>query len=313
MKKLSLLALVLSTSLSFGQSFKPDNTPAQPGQAVDQPQREGTLTLSQSIDPYTIDTGGVACWNNVTFEYRDNAFARTYNLATDFGISGDFMINAVEWGQGTGDDGKVLTISIYIVDSELLSVANFELVNMVTHTISSDDNMTLITTPINAGIPAGSIVAVEVFAPDEGPVPEIRFFPGFNLAGQNSTAWIKSDGTGTGGQYEGCGIPWTDSNTIVVDPQEYVINIVGEETTLGVTDYLAQLIKVYPNPVAERVQIDIPSHIAVQEIGLYNIRGALIDLPVVSGSMDLTNLQAGFYLLKVETPYGTSTKRIIKK
>jgi|GEM_PF-1446204 len=313
MKNLSLLALALSATFSFGQSFSPDSTPAEAGPAVEIPQREGTLTLSQSVDPYTIDTGGVACWNNVSFEYRDNAFARTYDLAGDFGINEDFLINAVEWGQGTGDDGKVLTISIYIVDSEVLSIANFELVNLVTHTISSDDNMSLVTTPITAGIPAGSLVAVEVFAPDEGPVPEIRFFPGFNLSGQNKIAWIKSDGTGTGGQYEGCGIPWTDSNTIVPDPQEYVINLVGQETTLGVTDYLAQLIKVYPNPTAQQLRIDIPSHVAVQDMGLYDIRGIRLDLPVTSGSMDLSALQNGLYLLKVETPYGTSTKRIVKQ
>lgn len=313
MKSLTLLALALSASLSYGQSFLPDTNTPQPRPSADLPQTEGTLTLSQSVDPYTIDTGGVACWNNVTFEYRDNAFARTYDLQGDFDITGDFMISAVEWGQGTGDNGKDIMISIYVIDTENLAVANFELVNTVTHTVSSSDNMSLVTTPISAGIPAGSIVAVEVFAPDEGTVPERRLFPGFNLAGQNNTAWIKSDGTGTGGQYEGCGIPWTDSNTIVADPQEYVINLIGQETTLGVTDYLAQMIDVYPNPTEDQIQIDIPGHVAVQEIGLYGVRGVQMDLTVSGGNMDLTDLPSGLYLLKVETPYGTSTKRVVKK
>jgi len=313
MKTLSLLALMLCTSLAYGQSFSPDSTPAAPGPVITQPEREGTLILSQSVDPYTIDTGGVACWNNVSFEYRDNAFARTYDLAQDFDIEGDFQVTAVEWGQGSGDNGKDITIAIHIVDTENLAVADFQLVNLVTHTVSSSDNMSLVTTPISAGIPAGSIVAVEVFAPDEGSVPEQRLFPGFNLSGQNNVAWIKSDGTGTGGQYEGCGIPWTNSNTIVTEPQEYVINLVGEETTLGVTDYLAQMIKVFPNPTADQVLIDIPQHVSIQEIGLYDVRGVQIDIAVSGGTMDLKDLPSGLYLLKIETPYGISTKRVVKK
>lgn len=314
MNKIASILLGLAAFTASAQSLSPDTAQVEPHPGGSPPNKDNsTLTLSQSADPNTIDTGGVACWNNVTFEYRDNAFARTYDLANDFGITQDFQITAVEWGQGSGDTGKDIQIMIHIVDTENLPTANFELVNLVTHTISSSDNMSLVTTPITAEIPAGSIVAVEVFGPDEGTVPEQRLFPGFNLSGQNNTAWIKSDGTGTGGVYQGCEIYWTDSNTISADPQEYVINLVGFETTLGVTDYLSELIKIYPNPTNDRLRLEIPAHLTMTEAGLYDVRGGLLDVPISGRELDLDGLPIGVYILQIETPYGTATKRIIKE
>ena len=49
---------------------------------------DAQTVISQNVDPTTVTTGGVACWQNTTGLYFDNYFARTYDLAGDFGITG---------------------------------------------------------------------------------------------------------------------------------------------------------------------------------------------------------------------------------
>ena len=65
------------------------------------------ITLTQSVDPITINVPGAACWANLEGTYNDNSFYRVYNLS-DFGVTGDFQISSVEYGQGTADGGQFL-------------------------------------------------------------------------------------------------------------------------------------------------------------------------------------------------------------
>jgi hypothetical protein len=269
------------------------------------------VTLSQSVDPATIDTGGVACWASGTGEYRDNAFARTYDL-NSFGITGDFEITAVEFGQGSADDGKTMDINLYTADSEDLTTATLTLVGTTQQIVTSAGDLSLITTPIVQLIPAGSIVVVEVFGPDEGTTVNQRFFPGFNLAGENSTPWLKSDGTGTGGASTGCGIPWTDANTVVADPQNYVINLVGTEI-LGVGDNLADLVSIYPNPATTVLNVDLPSNVEVLSAQLYDVLGKDTGLQLVNGTINTSNLNRGVYILNLKTDKGTLTQKVVKE
>ncbi|NND63356.1 MAG: T9SS type A sorting domain-containing protein [Flavobacteriaceae bacterium] len=314
MKKITLCALFLCGTFMFGQQLSTNPDAPYGSNSDQQPAERGTaVTLSHSVNPFTVDTGGVACWNSANGEYRDNAFARTYDLATDFAIAGDFEIQAVEWGQGTGDDGKVIDVNIYTVDFEDLSVALFTLIASESFTISSADDLSLITYPITALIPAGSIVAVEVFAPDEGTVANQRLFPGFNLSGQTQTAWLKSDGTGTGGANTGCGIPWTDSNTVVADPQEYVINLVGEEVVLGVGDNIADLVNIYPNPATTQLNVEVPSGVDILEVKLYDVLGKDTGARLVNGTVDVSALSRGVYVLSVNTSKGALTEKIVKR
>lgn len=270
------------------------------------------VTLSQSVDPSTIDESGVACWGSTSGEYRDNAFARTYDLQNDFGIIGDFEISAVEFGQGSADDGKIVEVNIYTVDTENLATAAFTLVETVDVTLFSADDLSLITANISATIPAGSIVAVEVFAPDEGAVTFLRYFPGFNLAGQNNISWIKSDGTGTGGASTGCSLPWTDPSTLGAGPQEYVINLVGEEM-LSVGDNLSEAISIFPSPATDVINIKTPSNIQVTGATLYDMLGKNTGVVYSNGQVDVSALSRGVYMLTVDTNEGSLTQKIVKR
>ncbi|QNJ96822.1 T9SS type A sorting domain-containing protein [Constantimarinum furrinae] len=270
------------------------------------------ITLSQSVDPVTIDSPGVACWSSGTGEYRDNAFARTYDL-NSFGITGDFEISAVEFGQSTADDGKSMDINIYTSDSEDLTTATLTLVGTTSQIVTSAGDNTLITTPLVQLIPAGSIVVVEVFGPDEGTTVNQRFFPGFNMAGENSTPWLKSNGTGTGGASTGCGIEWTDANTVVAGaPQPYVINLVGTEI-LGVGDNLSELVSIYPNPTTTVLNVDLPGNVEVLSAQLYDVLGKDTGLQLVNGAINTSNLSRGVYILNLKTDRGTLTQKVVKE
>ncbi len=127
---------------------------------------QAQVTLSHNVDPLTVDVVGLACWNDTTNEYRDNHNARVYNL-NEFNIAGDFEISAVEFGQALGDDGKEVHVSIYTSDTEDLTVATLTLVTTTEISLMEANNSSIITVFVNASIPAGSIVVVEIFAPDE--------------------------------------------------------------------------------------------------------------------------------------------------
>ena len=70
-----------------------------------------------------------------------------------------------------------------------------------------------------------------------------------------------------------------------------------------------EAIKVYPNPTNGTVTID---GLEVAEVKVYNILGQLVK-ETKENVIDLSEQEAGTYLLKVITPSGVVTKQIIKK
>lgn len=266
----------------------------------------GQTVLTQSVDPSTVDTGGVACWNSGNGEYRDNAFARTYDMSA-FEITGDFNVSAIQFGQGSADEGKVVTLNVYSIDDEDLALASFTLLFSADVTLSAANDMSLIEAAVVGVIPAGSIVAVEVFGPDAGTDINQRYFPGFNLAGENSTPWLKSDG---------CGIWWTDANTVApaAGDQPYVINLVGEEV-LGVTEVIGtNLLSVYPNPATDVINVSVKSGAVVDSIEVVNLAGQSVFTSKAANSVNISFLPAGVYVVKVKDNKGvTYTSKVVKK
>lgn len=260
------------------------------------------VRLSHSADPETIDTGGVACWNNANGEYRDNHFARTYDLAA-FDIEGDFQINSIEFGVGSADDGKTVLVNIYTVDTEDLAEATFTLISDGALELNSTDNMTLKSYNIEALIPAGSIVAIEVVGPDEGDVGFQRYFPGFNLSGETGPGWLKS---------LGCSIEWTPASSVVAG-QEYVMNLVGEEVEVSVGEHLLSGVSVFPNPATDIINVSVPSSVEITGVALFDILGKNTGVTISNGQIDIANLAKGVYMLSVETTAGTLTKKVVKR
>jgi len=262
---------------------------------------QAQITLTQSVDAVGVTDGGVACFSSGSGEYRENSFYRAYNLA-DFSVTEDFQVSSVEYGQGSADDGKVITVNIYTASSDDLSTATLTLIETATHTSSSADDLSLISVPISATIPAGSTIAFEVLAGDSGTNTGETFFPGINAGGENDDSYIKS---------EGCSInvPSTTSSIGFGDNQ-YVMNVVGD--VLGIEEYSLDSISVYPNPVLNDLHINLHNSIQVETAKIYSITGQVVLQVQNRKDIDVSSLNPGVYLLRIETTQGTITRKIVK-
>ena len=72
---------------------------------------------------------------------------------------------------------------------------------------------------------------------------------------------------------------------------------------------------IYPNPAVDFVMVN--NGTGIDQVRLYSFTGALVLDEAVNGAashrLDLDRLPAGAYLLSVDTPEGTLTKRIMKE
>lgn len=263
---------------------------------------QAQITLSQSLDPVNITATGMACWSNVSGDYSENSFMRVYNLQ-DFGVISSFTVTGVEYGQGSADDGKVVTIKLYTASSENLTTANLTLVQSTTHVSSSADDMSLVTVPISASIPMNAILVFELVAGDSNGNVGETFFPGFNEVGENDDSYIKSSDCGIN-------VP-TTTTTIGFSNNQYLMNVLGEGS-LSVEDKLLQGVVVYPNPSSDRVNVSLPSHISDFSTEIYSMTGQLLKVNENESSLDISNLSHGIYLLKIITNVGVATKQITR-
>lgn len=260
------------------------------------------IKLTQSVNSTSVTDGGVACWSNATGEYRDNSFFRSYSL-NSFSVVGDFQVSSVEYGQGTADDGKEIIVNIYTATSENLTNATLTLIASATHISSAANDLSLVSVPISAVIPAGSIVAFEVFAADSGTAIGQTFFPGYNSAGQNAPCYIKSTG---------CGInPPSTLATIGFPENQYVMNVLGNDS-LGVDDYTNERVSIYPNPVRDVINISLLDSDSIESAEIFSVTGQLV-YKGTGTQIDMSNLTRGVYTMKVITNNGDSvTKKLVK-
>jgi len=81
-------------------------------------------------------------------------------------------------------------------------------------------------------------------------------------------------------------------------------------------DNLLSLISIHPNPVINILTLTLPQDIAVQEINLYNSQGEIINANVsfatTSINIDMENIAAGVYLLKLKSNTAIINFPIIK-
>jgi len=261
------------------------------------------IMLTQSVDPETVDDGGVACWDSTGGTYSANSFLRSYDL-DDFGVEGDFDISELQFAQGSASDGVEITLNIYTADNTDLTVANMELVASTTHDADSADDLTLVTVPMEATIPAGSIVVFEVSAPDSGDLPGQTYFPGNNSAGQNAPSYLMS---------ADCDINTPVPVEVAAGAEEnYVMNVLGVDD-FSTDSYLKANVSVYPNPVKNEINVSLPADVQVNNAVVVDMLGKSTPVSIHNGQMNLSNFSSGIYFLKLNTNKGEFTQKIVKE
>ena len=92
-----------------------------------------------------------------------------------------------------------------------------------------------------------------------------------------------------------------------------MINLVGEEVVLGLGDNIAEMVNIYPNPATTQLNGELPTGVESLEVKLYDVLGKDTGARLVNGSVDVSSLSRGVYVLSVNTSKGAMTEKIVKR
>ena len=96
------------------------------------------------------------------------------------------------------------------------------------------------------------------------------------------------------------------------DPEKNIISK-NNTATLGNASFdIAQTIAVYPNPSSDRITIQLPTDIQLENVAIYNTLGQLISTEKGS-DINVSQLAKGIHILKISTSEGAFHKNFIKK
>ncbi|MBX2827141.1 MAG: T9SS type A sorting domain-containing protein [Flavobacteriaceae bacterium] len=84
------------------------------------------------------------------------------------------------------------------------------------------------------------------------------------------------------------------------------------DPSLGVADQLARGISVFPNPVQEELQFRIRPEMEMRSARLYNVLGNDTGVVYSNGTMNVSKLPQGVYILIMETSEGKLSQKIVK-
>lgn len=160
------------------------------------------IALTQSIDPNTIEVGNsIACLTptppNRTF---GASFYRSFDLSQDPRITGDLLVGTVVVGvedalHPSGE--QEITIALHIDRDGGDPLLN-DLVPLAEVTaVIKDQVERLVSVPIEARVPQGSMLVVEVWSPSYAGLSEAAtFIIGSNSGGQTAPTYWRSPGCG---------------------------------------------------------------------------------------------------------------------
>jgi hypothetical protein len=178
-------------------------------------------TLTQSQSQAIVAENSVACidsWGS----YADNAYLRAFRL-TDYGISGAFAVNQVQFGVEYAEAGsggsQPVRVRLYRKTNPAGPLTYGNLTTIATANINLPNKEgALHTTPIVGTAPAGSVLVVEVFTPNGQNVGHI-FFIGSNPHGQSASSYLAA---------ADCGLPEPVTTGSIGYPDMHIVmNVTG--------------------------------------------------------------------------------------
>lgn len=264
--------------------------------------------LSHSTDQ-TIANGLVACADSAAGFTTENHFWRSYTPA-DFGVTGTYSIGGAAFAMSFTDNGGTdptmnIVVNFY-TSSGAFPTGTLTLIGTKTVTMNASQDLTLLTAVLDTPVSVNATdeVAIEI-TPDDGTTPVVDIRIAGNDLGQDAPSYISSGN---------CGINTPTSYTDINFPNnDMIINLLDEASTAGVNDNLVGVIEVFPNPISNSFKINYPSNITIKSATLYDLLGKNTGIKLEDNSMNTSSLNAGIYMLKIETNLGTHIEKIIKK
>ena len=86
--------------------------------------------------------------------------------------------------------------------------------------------------------------------------------------------------------------------------------------TLGISENKLLSFEMYPNPVSDVLNIQLPTGTDKAEVGVYDYTGRLVSTKTVSSNdstLDVQNISKGIYIIRVATNSKIGVQRFIKK
>ncbi len=276
--------------------------------------------LSHSTDNSYMESGSVACAGNPDQvpasgdEYSsDNIFYRTYTPSA-FGIAGGFEVQGANFWVSfqdyyQNDPEYYVTVRFYSVVGTFPSGTLLELESQVVQVSAADAGTKLMVTLDNPFVVDATkelIVAIDFPIADTEVGDNFDTRIGINGAGQNSPSYLTS---------EGCGItqPTAAGDLGNFPNNNILLDVVGAEASLSVQDIQLSQVAVYPNPTTGILNLQTPSSVDVNSVSLFDVLGKKVNADYGNGTINMTSLSQGIYLLKVETSAGTLTQKIVKQ
>ena len=108
---------------------------------------------------------------------------------------------------------------------------------------------------------------------------------------------------------------WSNNCWTHIDPVSTFVETQAECDALGIDEeILSEELQVYPNPAKNQLFINNSNNLNIQSIRLYDVLGKLVVQEHNSfQQIDVTFLQKGIYLVKIETDRGVLSRKVIKK
>lgn len=100
-------------------------------------------------------------------------------------------------------------------------------------------------------------------------------------------------------------------NSIQLDPDNWVLNQNGITTALSKEKIRGQ-IKLYPNPAKDWLTLEVPDHIQVNQVRIFNVSGSLVQENIRLKNIDISKLKKGVYFIELQSNKTSYRKRLIK-
>jgi hypothetical protein len=249
-----------------------------------------TLTHSTSQTVTAVTT--VACPTEPT------SYWRVFDLDNEFTIQDAFEITAIQFGVEVAQIDPT-EIRLYIADDIDPTSANLEEIYSGEITLTAADQLTVVTYTLAAPvtIPAFAKLAIEIADTIDGVVFRI----GSNQDGQSAESWLTSGVCGAG------------SVSSFGFTNHYVMNVIGDVVPLSVNDNLLSQISIFPTPAVDVINIKTPASLEISEVSLFDLQGRSTGAVFSNGTINVSGLSRGVYMLTIKTSEGTLTQKVVKK
>ncbi|MGH1385060.1 FG-GAP-like repeat-containing protein [Kordia sp.] len=181
---------------------------------------------------------------------------------------------------------------------------------LYTNTTNSNNWVKITTTGVASNI-NGIGARVEVHTASGVQIRDVRSGEGFRFMSTLNAHF----GIGTEDTIDNIIIYWP-SGTVdnLVNPTINTHHIITEGQTLSIPDETLESIAIHPNPVGKIMNINSPVNLVGKIATIFNIEGKrVLNLKLKEHSIDVSNLQTGNYILRLESDGKVFTQKFIKQ